>query len=270
MKILAVDGNWVLFRAASVQPESTLDPSTDIAKRFVGMICRDAAAVKATHLFVAFDGPRNFRYEIDKEYKANRGEKSNVYDYLGGLLEYLAMLGIPSVQLSKYEADDILCSVANKYPNVVIATKDKDAYQYLKDGVILYDSSNKVNGKPSPKITKHTDVEAIYGVPAKLMVDLQTLIGDKIDNVPSIVPKSKAIKGLLKYGSITEWASKDKEFKSVCRYYKDRLVKNQKLVKLVSNVKIEVPGINWNLDSKLPTSYIQYRDQQNPKSKGLF
>ena len=47
-------------------------------------------------------------------------------------------------------------------------------------------------------------VEAEFGVPARLMVDFQTLVGDAVDNVPGVpkVGPKTAAKWLQTYGSL--------------------------------------------------------------------
>ena len=47
-------------------------------------------------------------------------------------------------------------------------------------------------------------VEAEFGVPPRLMVDYQTLVGDAVDNVPGVdkVGPKTAVKLLQEYGSL--------------------------------------------------------------------
>ncbi|MFN3495519.1 MAG: DNA polymerase I, partial [Hydrogenophaga sp.] len=60
-------------------------------------------------------------------------------------------------------------------------------------------------------------VEAEFGVPARLMVDFQTLVGDQIDNVPGVekVGPKTAAKWLQEYGSLDALVARAGEIKGV-------------------------------------------------------
>lgn len=265
MTILACDGNWILHRAFHTQVYESKDPAGDIARKFVSMICKDALLVKAKQILIAFDGARVFRHKLYKGYKASRHKEGpSPYDSLGGLLEYLAYCGLPHVQMLEYEADDVLCSVATQNPKVVISCKDKDAYQYVRPGVRLLDGSNK----PEPRILTHNDIESVFGVPPSLCLDLQTLMGDPMDDVPCLVTRAKAIKGLKRWGSLKAWINGDREFKKSLDF--EQLKLNRKLVRLVPDLKVcpEVP--KWNKGQDMTLAYVKWKDFSNPRSKGLF
>lgn len=266
---LGVDGNWVLHRAFHPQGKSS-DPGATIRRVFVSMVCKDALTVKATRLLVGFDGARIFRYKLYEEYKANRGGSDGVspYDYLDGLCEYLEYLGMPYIQNHKVEADDVMCSLASQVDTpVVVSTKDKDSYQFVRPNVRLIDSS----AKPEPVLTSYKQVEAKFGVPPELCVDLQTLTGDRIDNIPTLMARAAALKGLRKWGSIVKWAAKDTEFRKFAKANVDALNLNRKLVRLLPDLKLPETAIKWNkTNDGVPNSYIALRDFANPKSKGLF
>lgn len=286
MKIAVADGNWMLHRIFHTQVESK-DPARMISSRLLSLVCKDALAVKSKKLLVAFDGPNVFRHKLADSYKSNRDKNKEdldlihnkdglnaddgPYKYLPEIMVYFADAGIPVVQFSEYEADDVLASVAYQNDSVALMSRDKDMYQTLREGVTQYDSAFKVKGQPAPRTITHKDVESIFGVPANLCVDLQTLTGDGVDNVPRLVRKDVAIRGLLKHGSLQEWLKQDKEFAEKMKANKVQLNLNRKLVKLVTDIKVDLPDIKWcDATNKLPSVYFQYKDFCNPKSKGLF
>lgn len=266
---LGVDGNWVLHRAFSTQGQRA-DVSAAIKRVFVSMICKDALFVKATRILVGFDGARIFRYKVYSGYKANRGSSDgeSPYDYLEGVCEYLEYLGIPYLQNHKYEADDVVCSVAHQTVGpVVISTKDKDSYQFVNSRVRLLDSTNK----PEPRITTEADVVTRFGVSARQCLAFQTLVGDPMDNVPELMRKADAKKGLKRWGSIKNWAKNDKSFAAFVRDNKEALKINRELVRLVPDLNLPDTVVTWNKTAKdVPDSYIRLRDFANPKSRGLF
>jgi len=268
MKIFVVDGNWYLHRVFYTQKFESANPALSISRRFVSLVCKDALAVKAKTVLVAFDGERVFRYQLDKQYKGNRvgKDEKGVYDHLGFLLEYLARCGLPAIQLSKYEGDDILCSVATQNENVVVGAGDKDGYQYLREGIVMYNSVIK----PEPRLITHKDVERIFGVPPHLCLDYQTLVGDKGDNVPSLLGPKTAQKGLVEHGSLKKWLVADKKVRAQLRPDKDRLALNRKLVRLVPDLKVPIKAIKWSSDSELPKAYFEYKQFANAKTRSLF
>jgi DNA polymerase-1 len=267
---LGVDGNWVLHRAFHTQGQRK-DPGPAIRRVFVSMVCKDALLVKATRILVGFDGDNIFRYKIYRGYKGGRVREEGVaspYDYLADLLAYLEELGIPFVHNPKVEADDVMCSLASQTRGpVVVSTKDKDSFQFVRSHVRLLDGS----AKPNPKITEYKHVEAKFGVRPELCVDLQTLIGDSIDDIPSILTKGEAIKGLTKWGSLREWLDNDASIRKKLRPHKDQMKINRKLVRLLPDLELPPTAVNWNKETtNVPDSYIGLRNFANPKSKGLF
>ena len=272
--LYAVDGNWYLHRIFHTQFESP-DKGYHIAKRLVAIVCKDALAVKASRIVVAFDGARLFRYKIYPEYKANRVRNAgeSPYDYLGRVIEAFAECGIPTVQISKHEADDVLCSVATQYRDtydVYVGCRDKDAHQYVTDGVFLYDSS----AKPEPRVigskAPYLTIKDITGMSPRQFLAHQLLTGDKVDNIPMLMAVAKAKKGLIKHGSFQNWKSQDADFAEFVRENAEALRLNRKLVELVTDIDIDVPAIKWNNDRKLPMPYQALKAYNNPLSKGLF
>ena len=80
---------------------------------------------------------------------------------------------------------------------VVVSSGDKDLAQLVNHHITIVDT---MNGKRRDL----AGVEAEFGVPARLMVDFQTLVGDAVDNVPGVekVGPKTAAKWLQEYGSL--------------------------------------------------------------------
>jgi 5'-3' exonuclease len=267
-RVLGVDGNWYLHRIFHTQQFEPRDEQVSQAKRFLSLICKDAGAVKAKRILVAFDGWSIFRYKVYNKYKANRENSgsSGVYDHLQYLKDYLGLCGIPVVHLKQYEADDVLCSLGTQYKNVIIGCRDKDAYQYVSSTASLYDSS----AKPTPKKIGVQEIKDVIGLSPNQCCDYQTLVGDKIDNIPQLMRPAEAKIGLHEWGSIKKWATKDGVFRVWCRDNVDQLNINRKLVRLISTIPIEVSPIKWNSEELVTRSYLDYKAFADSKSKGLF
>lgn len=227
---LCVDGNWILHRAAyTAQPEF-------VAARYLTMVCKAATDKNLSNITVCFDGAKVFRYALDKEYKANRVKKDGISpnEYLGEVKATLANHGIQFIHLPEYEADDVLCSIA-RTTDVMVLTGDKDHLQYLRPGVTIINPYLKGTSKPTS--VRHTDIPKMFGgLQVHQLVDYQTLVGDKVDNVPKVVTPSVAIKGLLKHGSLQGWLRKDEDLQQ----HVARLRLNRKLVRLVPDIEVQL------------------------------
>jgi len=293
--IFVPDANWYLHRAFNTL-RSHRPPEEALPYHLLSMIMKDALAVKANYLLVPFDGPEVFRYKVYPQYKANRNDrkgeepvdaengepKADIYSYLPNVYELLHKLGIIYFQPKIYEADDVLCSVAFKYGGrfkVVGGTQDKDAYQWLTKYCRMYDASAKApDGKSRPRYIDMAYAEKKKGVPVAQMVDYQTLIGDKIDNIPAIkgMGPVAAKKILDQYGSILNWHKKSKADKEFIASEADNIRRNRKLVKLCEDVLPPNDLSEWKMrkihkpDKLLSKSFHEYINWLYPKSKGLF
>ena len=287
--VFVIDGNFYLHRVYYTINPSVRTVEQALCYAFVALICKDALFCKADKVLVAFDGPEVFRYKLYPKYKANRSDNksegvmregfSDIYSYLPCLLSHLADIGLPFIQPRKYEADDVLCSAAvqySKYCDVYCGTKDKDAYQYLKGNIALIDSSAKYkNGDHYIKVIHASDIQGIKGVPANRMLQYQTLIGDKIDNIPSILSPAKAKQLLSNYKSIND--ALNGEYSDLKKRAAD-LKLNYKLVKMVDDValpdlqslKIRRQDLDNETRKSLPSYYFDLVEFSNPRSLSLF
>lgn len=287
-----VDGNWYLHRVwftlRTSRPVEEVLPHN-----FVSLIMKDACAVKATHILIGFDGPNVFRHKIFPDYKGNRDKdkeqtKGNVgddgeegeeggreiYSYLPAVRAYLEMAGLTWIQPRIYEADDVFSSASHQYgalPNtkVVGGARDKDSYQSLRPNVVGYDSA----ADPPHYITM-AYAEKSKGVRVSQMVMYQTLIGDKIDNIPTLLPPAAAKKVIHRWGSFKAWfAGGTREDKVWLRANQVKLALNKRLVEMVKDLSLpELDALRMAKKERLnmPKSWYAYRDFLYPKSKGLF
>lgn len=294
--IFVVDGNFYLHRAYAVTRAVHREFGVALNSMFIGMICKDMAAVRAKKILVAFDGCKVFRYDVYPYYKANRHEShepvdntipgregaKEIYTYLDGLKAILNEIKISVISHDQYEADDCCCSAAKQYGDlgyrVVIGTRDKDSFQYLREDVELYDSSFKVRGEPRPRYIKAEDVKELKGVEVKQMRTLQALTGDAIDNIPSIMSLRQAKRLILEYGTVKNAIKSNEEYKQLLVPRMEDLKRNVKLVTLVDSVdlpkaeSLSVPRLvlDEELKRNLPKSYFNCIDYLNPRTGSLF
>ncbi|MBS4026216.1 MAG: DNA polymerase I, partial [Clostridia bacterium] len=135
--LMVIDGSSLVHRAFYANPfmSNKSGLQTNAIYGFLNMLFKIKDEYNPSHICVAFDrkGP-TFRHEEYSDYKGTRdktpSELSQQFPYIKDALAYL---GIKSVDLSKYEADDIAGTLAKegeeKGYNVLLVTGDKDYFQ---------------------------------------------------------------------------------------------------------------------------------------------
>ncbi len=157
------------------------------------------------YIAVAFDSPGpTFRKEIDPNYKANRdAPPEDLNAQVPFIKEIIKAYGIPMIQQSGYEADDIIGTLATKAASddlqIVIVSADKDLLQLVRgQDVVMFDASKGVHYMGEDKI------QDFFGCEPHQIIDLLTIWGDSSDNVPGVpgVGEKGAKTLLAKYGSL--------------------------------------------------------------------
>lgn len=143
-----------------------------------------------THVFAAFDRPEpTFRKDVFKEYKAHRPPAPDeLVSQLVEARELFRAFGIPVVEKTKVEADDIIGTLATRFArtgaHVTVLTGDLDALQLVEDPSIIVETFKK--GVSETMIYDEAGVEARYGLPPKKLTDWKGLVGDASDNIPGV------------------------------------------------------------------------------------
>ncbi len=144
---------------------------------------------KPEYIAVVFDVREpTFRHIMYPEYKANRAvfpEEMEIQ--MPKIKNIIDLLGIPQLEKSGYEADDIIGTLAKKMANeettVFCLTADKDYYQLVDDNIFLLKSDN-ANYEPTFVDTEYVINKT--GVHPDHIIDLMALIGDASDNIPGV------------------------------------------------------------------------------------
>lgn len=149
-----------------------------------------------------FDGGKNFREELDENYKANR---KPMPEELRVQMPYIKLafdiLGWPTIQAENVEADDVIGTLANRAAkagfNTYIISGDKDFRQIVKDNLFVWDTMQDIVYDPET-------IKEKMGVEPKNVVPFLAMLGDTADNVIGIdkVGKGTAAKLLNEYGSL--------------------------------------------------------------------
>src|SRR5438105_3040785 len=93
-------------------------------------------------------------------------------------------LGVPILTSRRYEADDVIGTLATKAAaqgfEVAIVTGDKDFFQLVHDGIKVY------NPKDEGTWYDAAAVKEKFGVTPAQIVDVLALMGDSIDNIKGV------------------------------------------------------------------------------------
>ncbi len=113
------------------------------------------------------------------EYKQNRKDApKEMLLQIPIALEWLQKMGFTCVEVSGFEADDVIASLATLSPyKTRIYSKDKDFNQLLSDKIVLFDGKTEFLAK---------DCVKKYGILPSQFTDYQGIVGDSSDNYKGI------------------------------------------------------------------------------------
>lgn len=211
MKLLAVDGNSIINRAfygirllytSKGVPTNAVYGFINILNRLISLEQPDAVAV-------AFDlKVPTFRHERYEGYKAGRKPMpEELRAQIPLLKEWLNLYGYHVLECPRFEADDILGTLAraceNSNHSCVIATGDRDALQLISDSVKVLLSATKA-GKPEIIPFDKKALFEKYGLTPEQMIELKALMGDTSDKIPGVagVGEKTATELIIKYGTL--------------------------------------------------------------------
>jgi len=220
--LLLVDGSSYLYRAFHAMPDLRANPgdpqspATGAIRGMINMMQRLRKDVRADFAACVFDakGP-TFRDALYPEYKAQRSAMpDDLRAQVEPIHEVVRLLGWKVLDVPGVEADDVIgtlaCMASQQGIEVIISSGDKDLSQLVDENITVIDTMND-------RRRDLAGVEAEFGVPPRLMVDYQTLVGDAVDNVPGVpkVGPKTAVKWLLEYGSLDALVERAGEIKGV-------------------------------------------------------
>lgn len=263
--LVLLDAHAILHRAYHALPDFTAPGGEPTGALYgvVSMLIKIAEDLKPDYLVACYDLPEpTHRHKAFEAYKATRTKTdTTLVDQILRSRDIMEVLNIPIYEMSGFEADDILGTIASKTKEeddleVIIASGDMDTLQ-LVDGkrvrvftqrkgseVVMYDE---------------TAVKKRFGFGPKLTIDYKGLRGDASDNIPGVpgVGEGSALKLISTYGSIEKlYKAIDKnELETVAKKagVQKRFVKavadhqeEAEFSKMLATIHTDVP-IDWSL-----------------------
>lgn len=260
-KLFIVDGMSLLFRsyyamgrARMTAPDGT---PTGAIFGFLKIVFKVLQEQKPTHFAVAWDLPgKTFRHEMFNEYKSNRSATpEDLRPQIKLMHQILPEMGIPSIGVPGYEADDVIGTVAKKFSaeggQVFIISSDKDFMQLVDERVKLF----SLKSGDDYEVLGRNHVVDYFGVPPEGVIDVLALRGDAVDFVPGVkgVGEKSAAKLIGEFGSLdTLYESLDKvtnkRVQSLLDVGRDSAFLSRKLVTIETNVPLHNPDESLQFD----------------------
>ena len=205
--VYLIDVYSLVFQVFHAIPEMTSPRGlpTNAAFGFTRDILNILRQKQPTHLICASDPPGpGERESWYPAYKANRSETPEaLVPQFPMVQELIRAFGIPLVEVPRWEADDVLATLATqaeaRQMEVRIVSNDKDLRQLLSDRVQIYQVRKD-------QYLTAADLLADWGVRPEQVIDFQSLVGDSVDNVPGVplVGPKKATALIQQWGTLDE------------------------------------------------------------------
>jgi DNA polymerase-1 len=259
-----IDGSAYIFRAYHALPPLTRKSDglpVGAVAGFCNMISRyvdgnGSSKDAPTHVAVIFDhSSKTFRNEIYPEYKANRPPPpEDLRPQFPLTRDASRAFNLATLEVQDFEADDIIATLARQAREaggrVTIISSDKDLMQLVGGGVEMFDPmKNRRIGV--------AEVEEKFGVGPDRVVDVQSLAGDSVDNVPGAPGIGLKTAALLiqEYGDLDVLLSRAGEIKQPKRRESlianaDQIRVSRELVRLRDDAPL--PAVLDDLEVRAP------------------
>jgi DNA polymerase I len=179
-------------------------------------------------------------------YKANRKEMPlDLAQQIPYIRRALEAYRIPILELSGYEADDVIGTLATqaatKSYGVYVVSSDKDMLQLVNDRVLV------LNPPKNNLICDAAKVEEILGVPPNRVIDVMALRGDSVDNIPGapgigdkgsvdLIQRFGSVEGALDRAAEVE----KKTYRESLQNNRENILLSKQLVTIDRNVPVEL------------------------------
>lgn len=251
-----IDASIYVFRAWFSLPDSIQDRQGNPVNAVYGFSRFLRTLMNRTngsHYAVAFDESlnRSFRNRIYPQYKANREPAPDELKLQFKRCKTMAKtLGLATFSSKRYEADDIIGTIATKMRGkrfkITIVSGDKDLSQLIQTGDTYWDFARDI------KLNSRNAADH-FGVKPSQMVDLLALMGDSVDNIPGVpgVGKKTAQRLLAQYQSLDNLYSNlhnlgetglrgSRRITELLSKHKDQSYLSQTLARIVCDAPISV------------------------------
>lgn len=210
-RLAIIDGKSVFYRGYYAMPSLSTREGvpTGGVYGFAAMSLELIKQLKPDYVCVAWDKKGTNirrRKELYPEYKAGRKPApTDFYAQIPMLMELLEAFSWPMYEADDYEADDIMCTLAEQAAKqgveTCLITSDLDALQCIGPLTHVYALKK---GFSNIELFHPESFEAKYGIRVDQFIDLKSLKGDSSDNIPGVpgVGEKTALSLLQKYETL--------------------------------------------------------------------
>lgn len=274
-KLYLVDVSSMFFRAFYAIPplKTSQGLPTNALYGLLAMTIKLLRETKPDYMVFCYDRKEpSFRSEIYEDYKANRSEMpEDLQPQIPYIKKLVDLLGIASLEMVGYEADDIIGTLAEKASKedieVFIVSGDKDFAQLVNNKICIYDTMKNIRYDEAKVVEK-------WGVPPRQFIDYLSIVGDSSDNIPGV--KGVGPKGAQKL--LSEFQTLDGIYENIDNISGENLrlkmkegQKNaylaKKLVSIVKNVPLD---FSWEKSQLKPIHKEQLKTLLDELEFGAF
>lgn len=254
-----IDGMSQIFRAFFALPPLATSKGvpTNAIRGFTAMLRKLIHVHRPDYLGVAFDTAEpTFRHDSFADYKKDRPDMpEDLSVQLPYIRRVCAALRVPIIQSEKFEADDIIGTLARQGEaenlDIVIVSQDKDMFQLVNDHVRVL----RATREGDEIVCDPQKVQDLMGLPPEKIVDYLGLSGDPVDNIPGApgIGDKGAKKLLAEFGSIEKlldrWSEvANKRYSHSLRDNRDLILKSKELASIRADVPVELNLEELHLD----------------------
>jgi DNA polymerase-1 len=253
-KLFLVDAMAHIYRAFYAPMNRMNAPSgipTKVPFLFANIVRRLLKDYQPEYVAIVFDTRQpTFRDKLFEKYKAQRppmpDEMSVQLPYVRRLCEAMRL---PILELDGYEADDVIGTMAKKAAaskiDVLVVSNDKDMMQLVNSGVRILRTGS--GGAKADTIVDAAKVTEILGVPPEKVIDLMSLLGDTVDNIPGAkgIGEKGATELIQKYGSVESALDHadevtNKRYREALQQQREQVMMSKQLATIDLDVPLEV------------------------------
>ncbi len=186
LPLYLIDASVYVFRAWFALPDSFHTPDgrpVNAVYGYTRFLLEFLARTRARQVVAAFDESltSSFRNRLYPAYKANReSAPDDLKEQFRLCRRMTEVLGITALRSARYEADDLIGTLATRYSGrKIIVTRDKDLAQLLGKRDVWWDYAADLR-------FDQTAVRERFGVQPAQLADYLGLVGDAVDNIPGV------------------------------------------------------------------------------------
>ena len=233
---------YALIRAPRINSKGL---NTSAIMGFVNTLNEIITKENPDYLGVAFDLDKTFRHEAYPAYKAQRdATPEDIKLSVPYIKDILRAFNIPILEVSGFEADDVIGTIAVKAGaqgiQTYMLTPDKDYGQLVRENVFMY----RPRHGGGYEILGTKDIAEKYGIQShEQVIDLLALMGDSADNFPGCpgVGEKTAAKLINEFGSVDNLLANTDKLKGKMKEKVEGAVEDIKMSKFLATIRTDVP-----------------------------